>query len=188
MPDAISSASITALDAFNTPGGGPIVAATSGEGAVGFLKELSDFVLPTTGGLASTTSKYKLVRLPFNAKLKSLDLTVDGLGLDSSTGLAIDVGAYYSDSTVDGTPKALQGTVISVNCFDAADTALHSSAVGPVSVLKSFGVELRNEYLWSALGLSSNPGGFVDVVVAVHTAATTAVANNFGVSAKFVQG
>lgn len=187
MADTISSASITALDAFAT-GTSPIVEATSGAGAAGFLKDTSDFVLPTTGGLASTASKYKMIRLPWNIKLKELILTVDAGGLDSSTGLSIDVGAYYSDSTVDGTPAALQGTAVSVNCFDANDTALRSSAVGPISVLKSFGVELRNEHLWAALGLSSNPGGFVDVVVAVHTAATTAVASDFNVAAHYVMG
>lgn len=184
--DTLKSVSITALDIMNASAG-PIQAVTSGEGAAGFLKETGDYVTPTAAGLDNTGSTYKLVRLPFNAKVKDITLYSDG-PLATDTTLTLDVGAYYSDSTVDGTPAALQGTAISVNCFAAVLTGFQSSAVGPVYALSNFPVLERNEYLWSALGLSSNPGGFVDVVVAVHTADSTGASHNLYASVKYVQG
>lgn len=176
--DTLSSASITNLDAF------PVVANTAGEGAQTDSREQSDYVKPTTAGLVDTGSKYKLLRVSPEIKLKSLVAIVDGV-LDSSTGLAIDVGAYYSDSTVDGTPTALQGTSISVNCFAAALAVFQSSSVADVNVLTAFSLPKRNQRLWEALGLSANPGGSIDIVVAVHTAATTAASHNLGLRAMF---
>ena len=181
--DALKSASITALDTLSVSGT-PILENTSGAGAAANMKDILDFVTPTTGGLVSTSSKYKMVRLPTSAKLKTLTLKVDG-ALDSSTGLALDVGAYYSDSTVDGTPAASQGTSISVNCFAAALTSFRSSAVADVNALTAFALAKRNKRLWDALGLTSDPGGFIDIVVAVQAAATTAVSSVLGLSATF---
>lgn len=179
--DALKSASITNLDAT------PVVANTTGAGAPGNLRSVAGSVLPTTGGLGDTGSKYKMVRLPWTAKLKKLTLSVDG-ALDSSTGLALDVGAYYSDSTVDGTPVALQGTAVDVNYFAAALTGFRSSAVADLNALRGsqFLFAMRNQPLWQALGLSANPGGFCDIVVAVQAAATTAAAAVLGATAEFV--
>lgn len=172
--DALSSGSITNLDAS------PVVANTSGAGAPYHSRVYRDFVTPTTGGLVSTSSKYKMVRLPMYAKLEEIILNADA-NLDSSTGLVLDVGAYYSDSTTDGTPTALQGTVISVNCFAALLT--FQSAFKFVHADTAWTAAKRQQPLWQALGLTANavtgapPGGFVDVVVAVHTVATTAVSS-----------
>lgn len=186
VADAISSASITALDSLNSVStGGPIAIPTSGEGSSGKTHDISDYVTPTAAGLADTGSKYKLVRVSPEIKLKDLKLAVTA-AIETSTGLAFDVGAYYSDSTVDGTPSALQGTVISVNCFAAVVTGFRSSALGSVDVLTAFSVIKRNQRLWEALGLTSNPGGNIDVVLAVHTAATGAASVPIGVDGKFV--
>lgn len=184
--DALSSASITALDVMN-PGnaGGPIAIPSAGEGSSGKRQSISDYVTPTAAGLADTGSKYKLVRVSPEIKLKKLKLNISA-AIESSTGLAVDVGAYYSDSTVDGTPAALQGTSISVNCFAAALAVYHSSAIGEVDVLSSFSPDKRNQRLWEALGLSANPGGNIDIVLAVHTAATGAASNKVGIDAEFV--
>lgn len=181
--DTLSSASITALDVM-TAGTGPIAIPTSGEGSQSDSRDLSDYVTPTALGLANTGSKYKILRVSPEIKVKALNLVVDG-ALDSSTGLVLDVGAYYSDSTVDGTPAALQGTAISVNCFLAAGVAFQSSAVGDVNALTAFTLPNRNKRLWEALGLTTNPGGNIDIVVAVHTAATTAASHNLGLRLAF---
>lgn len=172
--DALSSASITNLDAS------PIVANTTGAGAPYSSKVFRDYVTPTTGGLASTSSKYKMVRLPVYAKVEEIFLNADG-NLDSSTGLVLDVGAYWSDSTTDGTPANLQGTVISVNCFAALLTFQASFKF--VHADTAWTAANRQLPLWKALGISANavtgapPSGFIDVVVAVHTVATAAVSN-----------
>ncbi len=179
VQDLLKSASITNLDSF------PIVANSGGEGALGKLHEISDYVTPTTAGLADTTSKYKLVRVSPEVKLKQLKLNI-AAAIETSTGLALDVGAYYSDSTVDGTPVALQGTAIAVAAFGAILTGFRSSAIGEVDALTAFSPVKRNQRLWEALGLSSNPGGNIDIVLAVHTAATGAASVPIGVSAKLV--
>lgn len=179
--DTLKSLSITALDA--TPP--PTLTYGTGEGVQGYGKDIGDWVLPTTGGLVSTSSIYKLVRMPTNAKLKSLVLSVDGL-LDTGTSLTLDVGAYYSDATNDGTAVANQGVLISANCFLAASTAYQSSAVADVNALAAYSVKNRNLPLWLGLGLATDPGGMIDVVLAVHAAAQTAAAHNVGIKAAFV--
>lgn len=179
VADALSSGSITNLDAS------PVVRNTAGNGASAFEKSEVDYVTPTAAGLVDIGSKYKVIRLPFFCKLQALRLNADA-ALDSGTPtLAFDVGAYYSDSTTDGTPSALQGTAISVNAFAAA--LLFTTSFQEVNALGSFGVAKRQQPLWQALGLSSDPGGFVDVVVAVHTAASAAAASHpLSVKAEYV--
>lgn len=178
MPtDTLSSQSIANLDAF------PVVANTSGQGARATLMEVADNVTPTALGLQATASKYKMVRLPTYCKLLEVVVNADARP-DTGTGLALDVGAYYSDSTVDGTPTALQGTAISVNAlaailaFNAAWTWVHADA--------SLTNLAKTQPLWQALGLASDPGGFIDLVIAVHTAATTGVSTPIRLAAKVV--
>lgn len=182
MVDTLSSQSIANLDAS------PVVANTSGVGARGEVCEYSDYVTPTAAGIQSTSSLYKMVRLPLYIKVKELVLTADA-HLDTSSGLSLDVGAYWSDSTVDGTPASLQGTQISANCFAAA-IDFHTSFT-KVNADTAWTAADRNKPLWQALGLSSGatgapPVGFVDVVIAVHTGATTGVSNPLGISVKTV--
>lgn len=160
----------------------------SGNGAQGYRRNVSDSVAVTTGQLGTTATIIGLVRVPTNAKLKSLRLSSDA-ALDSSTGLVLSVGAYYSDayatnSVVDGTPPALSGTVISATAF--ASALVFQSTFAEVNALKSFSVVKRNQPLWQALALAADPGGFIDIVVAVGVIATTAAAGNLGIDADFV--
>src|ERR1700749_1713342 len=99
--DALKSVGITNLDST------PVVPNTTGEGGPGYQRNITGYVTTTAAGLGNTSSTYKLVRLPSNAKVKALKLVADA-ALDTSTGLKIDVGAYYSDSTVDVTQPSLQ--------------------------------------------------------------------------------
>lgn len=179
VADALSSQSITNLNAS------PIVPNTTGIGATSELFENSDFVTPTTGGLASTSSKYKLLRVSPEIKLKELRaFAIAALDSNVSPTLSIDVGAYYSDSTTDGTPAALAGTAISANAF-ASIVLFGAATTLNVDALSNFSPANRNKRLWDALGLSSNPGGNIDIVVAIHAVAATAVASPFAISAKF---
>lgn len=178
--DALKSVGITNLDAI------PTVPNTTGEGGPGYAKNITGYCTTTAVGLGNTSSKYKLVRLPSNAKVKALKLVADA-ALDTSTGLAIDVGAYYSDSTVDGTQPALQGTAIGVAAFASAITTFRSSALGPVEALGAYTTVMRDQPLWQALALATDPGGFIDIVAAVHTAATTAGSGNLGIECNYVE-
>ena len=183
--DTLKSLSITNLDAV------PIVPNPTGKGANGYLKSISDYSTPTTGGLASTSSIYRLVRLPTNAKIKNITLSSDAaLDSNGSPTLTFDVGAYYSDSANDGTAVANQGVLISANCFGAvvAFGAAHEN----IYALGAYSVANRNLPLWQALniqvnGLNADPGGFIDVVVAVHAVAATAVSSNLGIEVDYVE-
>ena len=177
--DTLKSLSVTTLDTI------PAIANTAGEGGQGFLKSINDFVTPTAAGLASTSSTYKMVRLPSNVKVKAMKLSV-AAAIETSTGLTLDLGAYYSDSTVDGTNYANQGVLISANAFLAASSAFQSSAVADVNAFAAVSPAKRNLPLWSVLGLASDPGGFIDIVLAVHAAATGAASQAVGLQVDYV--
>jgi hypothetical protein len=181
--DTVKSASITSLDAAAQSLSAPL---TEGIGAPGRLVDHSDYVAMTAGGLASTSSTYKMVRLPTSCTLKLARLFTKS-GLDSSTGLAIDLGAYYSDSTSDGTPYSLQGTVISATCFVSNKAFGQSSAGSEIDALSNLDANLRNSPLWAQVGLSTDPGGYIDIVLAVHTVASgTAAAGNVALTVEVV--
>lgn len=173
--DTVKSASITSLDAAAQSLSPSLI---EGAGAAGWLVDHSDYVAMTAAGLASTSSTYKMVRLPSSCTIK-LGRLFTKSGLDSSTGLAIDLGAYYSDDTNDGTPYSLQGTLISATCFVSNVAFGQSSAGSNIDALSNLDASLRNSQLWQQVGLASDPGGYIDVVLAVHTIASgTAAAGN----------
>jgi hypothetical protein len=93
--DTVKSASITTLDAAPQNATSP-TQITEGIGAAGRSVNHSDYVAMSSGGLASTSSTYKMIRLPTSCIIKAGRLFTKA-GLDASTGLAIDLGAYYSD-------------------------------------------------------------------------------------------
>lgn len=156
----------------------------------------NDFVTPTALGLAQVTSTYKMTRLPSTASICEATLFA-AAQLDSggaSAALTVDVGAYYSDSVTDSGPtdQLNIGLVISANCFLANHsfaTTLDTVASGlakpgdlQVNAIQSMNANLIGSPLWKQAGLTSDPGGFIDIVVAVHTAANTGVATPFGLS------
>ncbi len=184
--DALSSASITALDAVGTSG--PITANTSPNGAQYESKIISDYVTPTATGIGTIGSVYKMVRVPTNIYLKAVRLTADAaLDSNASPTLSVDVGVYYSDSTVDGTPTANQGTAVSDNCI--ADTLLFGDATR-LDVRADRGTTAgkwtaakAQQPLWQAAGLSSDPGGQFDLVVITEAGAATGVSKAFQLQA-----
>lgn len=178
--DTVKSASITNLDSV------PVVPNSTGEGASGYERNASDYAALTTGGLASTASTYKMVRLPSNAKIKRATLKADAaLDTNATPTLKVDVGAYYSDAAADGTQVANQGTSISANAFAAA-VLFGAATTLSIDALAALGVAKRNQPLWQALGLASDPGGFIDIVVAVNAVAATAVAGTMGLDVTYV--
>jgi hypothetical protein len=171
--DTLKGTQITALD--TTQPAGDIQSA--GFGAPNYSKSTVDGCSATAAGLAATTSTYRILRFPSQAVLKELYIECPTqLDSNGSPTLAIDVGAYYSDSTIDGTAPANQGTSISVNCFLAAKTFGSVAGTRQWALTALSTVALRNQPLWEQAGLTSDPGGYIDVVVAVHTAAATGVA------------
>lgn len=179
--DALKSTSITNLDAS------PIVANTAPLGAQYNVKKIRDSVTPTAAGVADTGSKYKMVRVPTNIYLQHIHVFADS-ALDTGGGsaaLGIDVGIYYSDSTVDGTPAAKQGLVVSGQTATIASNYLLKGQTSAVNIEAGVWTEAkRTEPLWKAAGLASDPGGQFDIVVAVHTGANTGASAPFALEAE----
>jgi len=177
--EALKSTAITNLDAS------PIVANTAGHGAPGVLHQVDGYVTVSASMAAGST--YRLVRLKSNVLLKHLFFESEAQGAGK-----FNLSAYYSDSTTDGTQPALQGIIVPTtgDQFWASDIDC-ASAVKSLDEINESGnntVALRQKQLWDALGLTSDPGGFIDVVAVVHTTDVTTGTGKLGVSAMFVYG
>ncbi len=152
--EALKSTAITSLDAA------PPVRTTSGRGAQGRLEHIDGVITVTDGDLA--TSTYAMVRIPSNAVVKDLKIAVD----TTVTTLTCDIGLSYSTGN-DGTPIALQGTVLDADFF-ASGVDLKTKTSGPVSQMNesaTYTAAKRLQPIWQAAGLTSDPKGYFDVVL-----------------------
>lgn len=172
---ALKSAPITNLDAT------PVIPNTTGEGAPGYVRAVQGYVTAVAADAAGST--YRLARLPSNAKVQALWFESEAQGAG-----AVQLGLYYSDSTVDGTQVANQGAVIDAKFFSDQ----FSIAAAVLATNKVFGtggsntLDKRNQPIWQAAGLTSDPGGFIDVVATVNTTAITTGTGKLGVCVEFV--
>lgn len=171
---ALKSTPITNLDAT------PVVKPTAGEGGPGEVRAVTGYVTAVASDAAGST--YQLVRVPSNAKMTSLIFSSE-----AQTAGKVQLGLYYSTSTVDGTQSSKQGTVIDVKFFsDDIDCA---SAVLPGEKLFNTGgtntLDKWGKRLWDAAGLTSDPGGYFDIVATVHTTAITTGTGKIGVMALY---
>lgn len=160
----LKSTAITNLDAS------PIVSNTSGIGSPAVFRNNDGFV--TISASASAGSTYRMVRVPSNAIIKSVNLETEAQGAG-----AVNVSAYYSDSTTDGTKVSNIGLIVPTtgDQFWASDVDI-SAALKPTDVTNESGnnpIANRQKRLWDALGLTTDPGGFFDFVLVVHTTAIT---------------
>jgi hypothetical protein len=172
---ALKSTVITNLDA------NPVTRNTAGEGGPGRLQATSGFVTAVASDAAGST--YRLVRLPSNCKVKSVIFESQAQGAGK-----VQLGLYYSDSATDGSNAATPATALDVKFF--SDDIDCTSAVVPVE--KVFGTsgsytpDKRNKALWDAAGLTTDPGGFIDIVATVHTTAITTGTGMIWVNATYI--
>jgi len=182
--EALKSTPITNLDAS------PVTANTEGEGASGRLRAITDTVTATAG--VTTGSTYRLCRIPTTAKVKRVLLSCAAEG---ATGAA-DINVAHSDSTTDGTPASLQGTIPQIA---AADNKLFGAAVVLTSALKNSDTTFANTFtpahqnlpLWQVLvnlgvtTFAADPGGFFDILL--KTTATMANGGFVAVEVDYVE-
>jgi hypothetical protein len=170
------SPSITNLDAT------PIIASPTGEANQGMLRINSDSVPAANGD--SIASIYRLVRIPTNAKVKSLFVTTTAITVG-----AADIDIAFSDSLRDGSASYQQfaGGIVQITgpvdnkLFGAAQTLVATSPVArkDVTFAGTFTFANENQPLWLvlvALGatqFSSDPGGNFDIVLKLTSAVTT---------------
>lgn len=175
--EALKSTAITNLDAS------PVVQNLAGKGAPGVLRSVSGYV--TASASMAATSTYRLVRLPTNAILKHLFFESEAQGAGK-----FNLSLYYSDSTTDGTPVASTGVIVPTtgDQLFASDIDCASAVVSADRVNESgnYTLAMRQKQLWDAAGLTSDPGGFFDIVAVVHTTDVTTGTGKLGVDAQYV--
>lgn len=177
----LTSGAITNLNAI------PAVANVSGEGAPGYLESVSGYCVPVAADAAGST--YRFVRLQSNVKVKQVLLANEAQGAGK-----IQLGLYYSNATNDGTTPSNQGALIT-NCVDffASDIDLTSAIAQTDETFQNetganaYKLANNNQPLWQAAGLSTDPGGFIDVVGTVHTTAITTGTGKVLVTVNFVR-
>lgn len=152
--EALKSTPITNLDAD------PIVYMTPGSGGAGVVRAKFASVTATTGVTSGST--YQMVRL----KSKDIVLQIYAWLTASVTTFTCDLGAYYSTSTKDGTAVANQGDVIDADFWGSA-IALASivTMTEYTTETATYTAAKRVQPLWQALGLSADPGGYIDIVL-----------------------
>jgi hypothetical protein len=177
----LKSTPITNLDAV------PVVENQAGNGAAGPVRKVSGFVTAVASDAVGST--YKFCRIPSKARdIKTIiESEAQGAG-------KVSLSAYYSSSTLDGTQPSKQGVVVpttgagfftvDVDCASAV-AATDKTGVG-VSTSNGYTIDKRSKELWDALGLTSDPGGFIDVVGEVHTTAVTTGTGRIRVTVEYV--
>lgn len=156
QPNLLSSA-ITSLNAT------PPVRTTSGMGGSGHLRTIMGRCAAlTTGNTAGGI--LRMVRMPSNASVVEVYWKVDA----SVTTCDCDVGVYYSNAN-DGTTAtnvAAADTAIDADFFASAVDMHTQSSLGwtPIGFESgTYTAAKALQPLWQAVGLSSDPGGFIDI-------------------------
>lgn len=163
---ALKSQQITDLDAS------PVVRNDAGRNAAGILRRVTGGVIAVDGD--DTSSTYKLCRFPSNAVIKNVRI----MSRIASAGSG-DLNIAYSDSTTDGTQPALQGTIPQISAannklFGAAKSLVLAGVNTEATFYNTYYTEARrNQPIWQALGLATDPGGFFDLQINITTSVTT---------------
>lgn len=161
--DHVKSTPITNLDTS------PAVANTAGEGGPAPLKSVSS---GNVVGVASSSinATYQFCRVPSNAKVKQILFASEAQAAG-----AIDIGLYYATDGEGGQPTSLLAAAAIDQDFFASAVAL-TSASQATDVTNESGTntpDKQNQPLWQAVGLTSDPGGYFDIVGTLTTAITT---------------
>jgi len=174
--DHVKSTQITNADAR------PAVANTTGEGGPGRLLEV--FGYATAVASSSVDATYQLVRIPSNCKVKSIIFESE-----AQTAGTFDIGLYYATDGEGGKPTSLlAANAISQAFFASAVNC--ASAVTPTEVVNESGtytLDKRNQPIWQAAGLTTDPGGFLDIVATVVSVAVTTGTGKLGVSVRYCE-
>lgn len=158
----------------------PRVANTAGVGAAARLGVADDYV--TVPAAAAAGSIFRLVRVKSNVYVKSLMFNSEAQGAGK-----VQLGLYYADSAEDIAPgnSANLGAVINASLFSGDIDC--TSAVADTEK-NGLTLDKRQQPLWQAAGLSSDPGGKFDICATVHTTDMTTGTGKLGVRASFAEG
>ncbi|MEO8837541.1 MAG: hypothetical protein ABI351_02385 [Herbaspirillum sp.] len=122
-----------------------------------------------TGAADGAGSIYRMFSIPSNARVETIKLAADAL----ATGCTLDVGVYYPTyiPVGAGLSASLASTVINTQFFASAVAASNATATTDITNQSTNNTIVKQELpLWSAIGLTSDPGIDLDVCVTVHAA------------------
>lgn len=161
----VKSTPVTNADAV------PAVANTAGEGGPGQLKIAEGYATVTASSTVDST--YQFVRVPSNCKVKKLwfESAAQAAG-------ALDIGVYYASDGEGGQPAVLLASqAIDQDFFASAVIVTNAVAITEVTNESgTYTIDKRVQPLWQAVGLSSDPGGYFDIVGTITTNVTTGAA------------
>lgn len=124
-----------------------------------------------------------ILPLPSGARLMSLVIFNDDMDSNGTPTLAVDVGGYYGHDVVGHTAD----TVIDADGIASAITTLQSAnTTGVELIAEASPIEDIGKPLWEIMGLTSNPGGTINIGTKVTTAAATAAAGTITLRALYV--
>lgn len=160
--DHVKSTPVTNLDAT------PVVQNTTGEGAPGMLRTVNGSAVAVAASSIGAT--YQFVRVPSNAKVKHVffESAAQAVGVG-------DIGVYYATDGKGGQPTALlAAAAIDQDFFASLVSLAAASAITDVTNESgTYTADKRNQPLWQAIGLTSDPGVSFDIVLTLTTAITT---------------
>lgn len=148
----------------------PQIANTAGKGGAWRSRKIDGYV--AGAATDSSTSQYRMVRVPSNCIVKSVVWDHSAFG----GSCAADVGLYYPAESPDLGVGQTASAVIDADMFASALT-LVSALTAPLDITSESGVytlDERNMPLWQAAGLSADPGGKFDVVATLTADAASA--------------
>lgn len=183
MTTFVKSTSITNLDAA------PPLYPTAGVGGSVRIRELDDYVSVATG--ATTSDTYQVVRVPTHAILKSLMFMSTAF---AGTTWDVNITLYYSDNgPFDGSNPSNSGAVDGATFFASGYAVGTAAMYVPVELLYggasgtagTFAAGNEQQPLWQAAGLTSDPGGYFDIVVIPSTVSGTVTAGKMMIRVLF---
>lgn len=131
------------------------------------------------GAADSATSFYPLVSVPSTAMIRG----VFASNPSGMTLLAGNVGVFKNTKSSGGSTTGVAANTGSDTIF--ASAASFASAQNHAAVDSLFTTDKREQPLWQAIGLTTDPGGTFDIGVVV-TAANTGAAGRIGLEVQYV--
>lgn len=148
----------------------------------GLLEETQGSV--KTGASDTANSYYRLVQVPSNARLSTLQWQSDALG----SGCIVDVGVFYPSYIPVGggnfLASTLSGTIIGTSFFATGLTAPGTNALTEITNQSgNYLIPLQETPLWNVLGLTADPE--IDFDIGFVTRVATAAAGYVGLKARY---
>lgn len=176
----------------NTFAGTPLSGNVNSGAGGAYQKILRSAVAVAAADVTTTATKYSMARLPSTVSIQQIRLLADAT-TDTSSAAATrwNISAMYSDGPnqsppiTDGTALSLAGNQVT-SATDTTGTSSLGAAISFANAATTLDVTVTQtnklnskgiatalmQPLWQSLGLASDPGGFLDIILSVSTIAT----------------